>query len=409
MLRKWLSYGRVLGAALALSLPSATHAEELMAVPAEAGDQDSDYYAGETSGDTVGADSKTETIQERFASGAVKVERQVVQDAAGNYVNHGLWSQFDEKGRLVARGEYTWGQRDGAWSRIHLPTGKDLYSQPEYKAFQAPFVSEATFDHGQLHGTWTVYDARNRKASEFAFERGRRHGKSIWLQPYGKKRREEAYEQDHLDGERVEWNEKDQVTSRRMFKQGRELAKKTKLYRPGQSQTEAIYLFARKTAEIDYDWWNGAIVEKVTGKDGADQRHGPFVAWYPNGQKKLEGQYQDDKPVGKFVWWYDNGQKAIEGEYVVGQQTGTWAWWHANGQKALQGAYQSGAEFGKWTWWKQDGQVSNAMQFSEQDGDTAVASITPLTPELGNVPTLQPAPVKDTTTTASARKTRRTR
>ena len=44
--------------------------------------------------------------------GAVKVERQVVQDAAGNYVNHGLWSQFDEKGRLVARGEVLVG---GTW------------------------------------------------------------------------------------------------------------------------------------------------------------------------------------------------------------------------------------------------------------------------------------------------------
>lgn len=405
MLLKWLSYGGVFGAALALSTPSTVRGEEPAPAPAETKAPDSGYYAGSSASE----DTKTETIQERFASGAVKVDRHVVQDAEGNYVNHGLWSQFDEKGRVVARGEYAWGQRHGVWSRVGRPTGKDLFSQPEYKGFQPPFVSEATFDHGQLHGTWTVFDAHNRKASEFTFERGRRQGKSTWFYLSGKKLREESYHQDQLDGERVEWTEKNQVSSRRMYKNGRELAKKTKLYKPGQPETEAIYLFARNVVEFDYDWWNNQVVEKVTGKHGADQRHGPFVAWHPNGQKKLEGRYEDDRPVGKFVWWYENGQKAIEGEYDAGQQAGAWVWWHPNGQKALQGGYQTGAEYGKWTWWKPDGQVSNAMHFSEQEGG-AVAVMAPLTPDSGELPNLQRAPVHEAspTATASARKTRRT-
>jgi antitoxin component YwqK of YwqJK toxin-antitoxin module len=404
MSRRWLEIVRLLSVAAALGWPAATRGDEPAPAPEEPKPaEESGYYAGSPAG---GEETKAEPIQERYPSGAVKIERHVVQDAEGNYVNHGLWTQFDEKGRITARGEYAWGQRHGVWSRIHRPNPKELFAQPEYAEFQPPFVSEATFDHGQLHGAWTVYDAKNRKASEFAFERGRRQGKSTWYHPSGRKFREENYHQDQLDGERLEWNANNQVTSRRMFKQGRELAKKVKAYSPGQPETEAIYLFARQIADIDYDWWNGMINVKVTGKDGNDQRHGPFLAWHQNGQKKLEGRYEDDRPTGKFVWWYENGQKAIEGEYTDGRQTGTWVWWHDNGQKALQGDYQAGAEIGKWTWWKPDGQVSNAMHFNEQQG--AVASLAPLSPDLGSLPTLQRAPVSEASATSSVRKSRRT-
>ncbi len=412
MLRKWLPYGRVLSAALALGCPSATHGDEPTPTPSAATSKDDSYYAESSASE----DAKGETFQERFPSGAVKIDRHVVQDAEGNYVNHGLWSQYDEQGHVVARGEFKWGQRHGVWSRVHRPTGKDLFSRPEYKGFQPPFVSEATFDHGQLHGLWTVYDARDRKASEFAFERGRRQGKSTWFVPSGRKVREENYHHDFLEGERLEWNAQNQVTSRRTFKNGRELAKKSKVYKPGVLETEAVYLLARKTAEVEYDWWNGQILEKPAGKDQVDQRHGPFVAWHPNGQKKLEGRYEDDRPVGKFVWWYDNGQKAIEGQYEAGLQAGDWVWWHANGQKALQGGYQTGAEYGKWTWWKTDGQVNNAMHFSEQE--VSAVAMAPITPDSGELPTLQRAPVNEATpaaattataSTTSSRKTRRLR
>src|SRR5438045_1411801 len=43
---------------------------------------------------------EVETIQERYPNRTVKVERQVIQDSAGNYINHGTWSQWDERGRL---------------------------------------------------------------------------------------------------------------------------------------------------------------------------------------------------------------------------------------------------------------------------------------------------------------------
>ena len=43
-------------------------------------------------------------VRERYPNGEVRVEREVLQDEDGNYVNHGAWKLFDSKGRLLAGG-----------------------------------------------------------------------------------------------------------------------------------------------------------------------------------------------------------------------------------------------------------------------------------------------------------------
>ena len=66
--------------------------------------------SGDESTTTDGADTVSnghpEVIKERYPSGEVKIEREVTQDAGGNYLNHGAWKMFDERGNLVAQGEY---------------------------------------------------------------------------------------------------------------------------------------------------------------------------------------------------------------------------------------------------------------------------------------------------------------
>ena len=78
-----------------------------------------------------------EVIRERFPNSTVKVERHVTQDAEGNYYNHGLWTEWDEKGRLVGSGEYRYGKRHGRWLRWYGPTDGAMLSGPLYKDFQS--------------------------------------------------------------------------------------------------------------------------------------------------------------------------------------------------------------------------------------------------------------------------------
>ena len=55
---------------------------------------------------------KGEIIRERYPSRAVKIEREVIQDQAGNYVNHGTFRMWDPNGTLVLEGQYYFGKRE---------------------------------------------------------------------------------------------------------------------------------------------------------------------------------------------------------------------------------------------------------------------------------------------------------
>ena len=71
--------------------------------------------------------------------------------------------------------------------------------------------------------------------------------------------------------------------------------------------------------------------------------------------------------TGQFTWWHSNGQKALEGRYEDGKQNGTWTWWYPTGQKSIHGNYDHGSPMGRWTWWKEDGKVSQAADLTPGD------------------------------------------
>ena len=310
---------------------------------------------------------KTEIIKERFPSGEVKIERQVTQDAAGNYLNHGPWKMWDERGNLVAQGDYEHGNRTGAWVRWYRTVGEgDLMSKIPYKQFVGPFISQATFKDGKLDGTWTIYDGKMRKISQWSFVDGHRHGPSMWWYANGRTMREAQFRDGDLDGEYVEWSPEGGVRVNEIHQAGRNLAAKTTYYADGKKKTEDIYLFAKDVEQTPDDWWNCKL--QVTVKSGHDEKHGASAAWHPGGQRQFEGLFEHDVQVGQFTWWHSNGQKALEGRYLLGKQDGVWTWWHANGQKAIHGQYANGTPAGRWTWWKEDGQVAQSADLSNAEG-----------------------------------------
>lgn len=330
------------------------------------------HYRGDdhTTTQDAAADSaqKTEVIKERFADGKVKIEREVTQDAAGNYLNHGPWKMWDHSGNLVAQGEYRYGNRTGTWIRWYRSVSEaPLLRAAPYKDFAGPFVSQATFQNGQLNGYWTIYDGKLRKISQWRFVDGHRHGLSVWWHANGRKMREIQFRDGDIDGHLVEWGPEGSVISKETYQAGRRLAQKTSHYRGGkQKKSQGMYLFAKDAEKTPDDWWNCKLV--VTTKTGKDERHGPWTAWHENGQRELEGTYEHDLQVGLFTWWHTNGQKALEGRYDQGKQDGTWTWWYQNGQKSIQGQYATGNPTGRWTWWGEDGRVAQSADLSQSEG-----------------------------------------
>jgi antitoxin component YwqK of YwqJK toxin-antitoxin module len=331
--------------------------------------------AVEVAAPEVAADAPQEIIKERYPNRAIKVERHVVQDAAGNYVNQGLWTMWDERGRIIARGEFQRGQREGTWTRWYAPSEGEMFSKAPYKHFEAPFTAEVGQKHNKLHGDWTVYDAKHRKISQWAFENNERHGRSVWYYPNGRKFRECNYVHGELDGDVNEWEADGKLALKETYQLGRRVGHKTDRHSPKLVKSEGEYLFARDLSTPTYDWWRGVASNVVKGKDGKDVRHGAYASWHKNGQKLMEGHYEEGQPIGAFTWWHPNGQQSVAGTYEHGRPVGDWTWWHANGQKAIAGSFVDGGESGRWMWWKEDGKLANVAEYSEHS--EAVVSTTP--------------------------------
>jgi antitoxin component YwqK of YwqJK toxin-antitoxin module len=343
-------------------------------------------------GSATSEEPTTEVIKERFANGSVKIERRVIQDAQSNYVNHGEWKMWDERGNLVAQGEYQNGDRVGTWVRWYRNvTEADLLTKVPYQQFPGPFVSQATFKHDQLDGKWTIYDSKMRKISQWSFADGKRHGASIWWHANGHKMREIQYRDGEMDGPFLEWTADGKQQTNNTYQAGRKLAAKLAHYGDTKKKSEGMYLFAKDVEQTPDDWWNCKLL--VTSKAGSDEKHGAWASWYPNGQAQLEGAYEHDVQIGQFTWWHSNGQKSLQGNFDHGKQDGDWTWWHSNGQKSIHGEYAHGNPTGRWTWWKEDGKVAQSADLSHSEG---VVIETPRT--------LEPTPSEPRLSKPSARK-----
>ena len=318
-----------------------------------------------------------ETIRERYPNRTVKIERSVSQDKNGNYVNNGPWRMWDQKGTLIAEGKYRHGQREGVWNRWYRASEVELLTKLPYNGFVGPFISQATFVDGKLDGNWTIYDSRQHKISQWEFVDGVRDGRFTWWFPNGHKMREIEYVEGDIDGQLIEWSIDGKVATKDTYQRGRKLAIRADKDAAGEKKSEGRYLFAREIEKTPDDWWNAKLATYV--KEGKDEKHGPWVAWYPKGQRQNEGEYRNDVQVGKFTWWFPNGQKALEGAYSDGEQEGKWVWWHQNGQKSIQGDYTKGHPSGHWTWWNEDGKVARSTEMENGAGEIVLMPEKPQT------------------------------
>ena len=317
--------------------------------------------------DSATKEKETELIKERFPNGSINVERLVSQDLHGNYINHGSWKMWDQRGNLVAQGQYESGNRTGTWVRWYRSVlAANILSKAPYKQFAGPFISQATFKNDKLNGLWTIYDGKMRKISQWAFADGKRHGPSIWWYSNGKKMREAQFRDGDMDGRYLEWGTDGSLTVKETYQAGRKLALKTSHHRGGAKKSEGMYLFAKDIEHSPDDWWNCKLITTV--KSGKDEKHGAWTSWFATSQTQLEGKYEHDMQIGQFTWWHSNGQKALQGSFDKGKQDGTWTWWHSNGQKSIEGQYVRGNPTDRWTWWKDDGRVVQSADLSNSEG-----------------------------------------
>jgi len=153
------------------------------------------------------------------------------------------------------------------------------------------------------------------------------------------------------------------------------------------------------------------VVQQVVGER---PENGPYVEYYGNGQKELEGHYKNGKREGLWTTWWENGRKANESHYKNGELVGSrtswfetgkkwvevyWkdgkllsasSWkpdgescpitkmvngsgiivvWDENGQKEEEGHYKDGEKDGFWKWWHDNGQKSSEGHYTNGELD----------------------------------------
>jgi antitoxin component YwqK of YwqJK toxin-antitoxin module len=316
------------------------------------------------SSDEQADDEARELIKELHPNGALRVEREIIQDAEGNFLRHGQYREYDIKGNVIVEGQYSRGRRMGEWRRVHAANQAALFQTAPYKQFRGPYVSQATFADDVLDGKWIISDAQQRKISEIDFVRGERHGKALWFHPNGALMTQIVYDRSRVHGEVVQQASDTTILASETYQNGRKLGTKIE-YHPNKSKHREIsYLHAMLFPRTTDDWDKAELA--TFEERGQDEKHGPFTIWHANGSVSRQGEFRYNMPVGKISYWFENGQKQLEGLYTDGKQDGDWTWYHKNGQKAIVGQYRDGVAIGKWTWWKGDGKVAQKFDYSSQ-------------------------------------------
>lgn len=310
-------------------------------------------------------DVTPELVTERYDNRKPKIEREVVQDQDQNYINHGKWKQYDPEGNVIVEGRYKHNQMDGVWTRIYYTRENELLNKAPFNQGQLPLISQANFQDGKLHGKWVIYDASPQKQilCDWEFAHGKRDGRSTWTFASGMKMREITYDNGAIDGELNEWDRTGRQVTKDIYQQGSRLATKAEYYSDRTKRAEGTVLYPQLVLDKPDNWLECTLASYA--QEGEPVKHGVWTSWYPNGQKRLEGEYNKDVPTGQFTWWHDNGQRSLVAHYKHGEKHGTWTWWHPSGLKSIQGEYAHDTPVDKWLWWEESGKVAQRADFND--------------------------------------------
>ena len=90
-----------------------------------------------------------------------------------------------------------------------------------------------------------------------------------------------------------------------------------------------------------------AVVCVRFDKDGGRIFHGPYVAFWPNGQRQAEGQYEDGWRTGTFTFFDKDGVKTGVTTFKHGEYDGARVEFSPNGQPSLTERYVNGIKLSK--------------------------------------------------------------
>jgi antitoxin component YwqK of YwqJK toxin-antitoxin module len=87
------------------------------------------------------------------------------------------------------------------------------------------------------------------------------------------------------------------------------------------------------------------------------------IGYYPDGQKRIEGEYHDGKREGQWKYWFSNGNTWSEARYKTDLRNGKSTVWYENGRKYFEGSYRMGERTGRWRFWDEEGNLLKQVNY----------------------------------------------
>lgn len=89
------------------------------------------------------------------------------------------------------------------------------------------------------------------------------------------------------------------------------------------------------------------------------------VSFYPNKNKRLEGEYKANERNGKWTYYYENGNLWSEGSFVNGIDDGYRVTYYENGHKRYEGNFKMGNRIGIWKFYNENGENLKEEDYGE--------------------------------------------
>ncbi|MBL63430.1 MAG: hypothetical protein CMI30_08475 [Opitutae bacterium] len=320
------------------------------------------------------------------------------EDCYRNEIRDGEWILFS-MGRLVRRGRYVQGEREGFW---------EFFNPQDIRSIDNSHYLCGHFKRGKKEGLWNYFTVSNRgsvlfgkwsswnKREEASYKDGEKDGPYIKWFENGQEESKGKYEAGEKEGIWTSWHEDGQMKEKGTYKGGEKEGVWTKWHKNGQQAEELHYLVGKREGPFikmfEQEGFDAQLISlkgrlETHGNYKADKKDGVWVFWHSNGQKKEKGHYKEGNKDGVWVTWFCDGQMEKEidykegsgepmyqcftdhwghtwkGHYKNGKQNGPWSKWHFDGKKIWDGHYKDGKKDGVWILWHPGGLKSEVFDY----------------------------------------------
>ncbi|MDX5448464.1 MAG: tetratricopeptide repeat protein [Bacteroidota bacterium] len=259
----------------------------------------------------------------------------------------GEWTFFNEYGNPVSIENYKDGQIDGR--------SKYYYSDGNLQRVSA-------YRDGQSHGLSTEYYPNGALLEQGVVLEDQRQREWVVYNPDSTWRANTYW----VDGEREGWNHYFNFEGKPVqdlyLNEG--LIMGYRYYGPN----------GRITGEGSFEDGNGSMEFKYSNGQLAASRkiekglyNGEVVEFYPDGSKKLEGNYLHGRAYGKWTWYHPNGKVETVGEHLYGERSGVWRWYDEDGSLINETNYLEGLSHGRSPRYDEDGNLTRIYNYHYGD------------------------------------------